>query len=55
MRLDPPPWAGDLSELFVEVWQHLFRGVQGQPTPALHPTSPTVTPQVRTVVLHAAD
>ncbi|MFT7147397.1 MAG: hypothetical protein ACJASZ_002279 [Yoonia sp.] len=46
MRLDPHPWAGDLSPLFVEVWQHLSRGVHTLPALARHPTSPTVTPHV---------
>ena len=59
MSPDPHPWACDLSQLYIEVWTRLIRGVHDRHAPARHPTLATVTPggrpQARTVVLRAAD
>lgn len=59
MKPEPHPWACDLSQLYVEVWLRLTRGVHDRHAPARHPTLATVTPegrpQARTVVLRAAD
>jgi pyridoxamine 5'-phosphate oxidase len=59
MKPNPHPWAGDLSQLFVEVWRRLSRGVHDRHAPARHPTLATVAsdgrPQARTVVLRAAN
>jgi hypothetical protein len=37
MKPDLHPWAGDLSQLFVEVWLRLARGVYDRHAPARHP------------------
>ena len=59
MKADPHPWACDLSQLYAEAWLRLTRGVHDRHAPARHPTLATVSPegrpQVRTVVLRAAD
>lgn len=53
------PWATDLSEIYIQVWTRLLRGVRDRRAPTRHPTMATVTPdgrpQARTVVLRAAD
>lgn len=52
-------WAQSLDTLFDHVWSRLVRGVHDRHAPARHPTLGTVTPQglpqLRTVVLRAAD
>lgn len=59
MTVDPHPWAADLTTLYNQVWARLVRGVGDRHAPARHPTLVTVSPdgdpQVRTVVLRAAD
>lgn len=56
---DPHPWALDLDTLHDQAWQRLIRGVRDRHAPARHPSLATVSPdgfpQVRTVVLRAAD
>lgn len=53
------PWASDLSEIHAQVWARVLRGVHDRRAPTRNPTMATVTPdgrpQVRTVVLRAAD
>ena len=53
------PWAADLTELHMQVWTRLVRGVRDRRAPTRHPTLAKVTPdgkpQARTVVLRAAN
>ena len=59
MTVDPHPWAADLTTLYAQVWARLVRGVADRHAPARHPTLATVSPdgdpQVRTIVLRAAN
>lgn len=59
MATDPHLWATELDTLRAQVWARLVRGVGDRHAPARHPTfatvSPDGTPEVRTVVLRAAD
>ena len=59
MMTDPHPWAADLALLHAQVWIRLVRGVGDRHAPARHPTMATVAPdglpELRTVVLRAAD
>ena len=59
MTPDPHPWAATLPTLHAEVWARLVRGVHDRRAAARHPTLATVAPdgapQLRTVVLRAAD
>lgn len=59
MTSAPHPWATTLAALHDAVWARLVRGVHDRHAPARHPTlatvSPEAAPQVRTVVLRAAD
>lgn len=59
MTTDPHPWAVDLNQLYAQVWARLVQGVEDRDAPARHPTLATVTPDglpdLRTVVLRAAD
>lgn len=59
MNEDLHPWAAGLSTLHAQVWARLLRGVHDRRAPARHPALATVgtdgMPQVRTVVLRAAD
>jgi len=52
-------WANNLSQLHLEIWLRLARGVHDRHAPARHPTLATVTqdgkPQARTVVLRAVN
>lgn len=52
-------WAAGLDTLLAQVWARLVRGVGDRHAPARHPVFATVapdgTPEVRTVVLRAAD
>lgn len=52
-------WETELDTLLAQVWARLVRGVGDRHTPARHPVFATVapdgTPEVRTVVLRAAD
>jgi pyridoxamine 5'-phosphate oxidase len=52
-------WATELDTLLTQVWARLVRGVGDRHAPARHPVFATVapdcTPEVRTVVLRAAD
>ncbi len=52
-------WATELETLLAQVWARLVRGVGDRHAPARHPVFATVaadgTPEVRTVVLRAAD
>jgi len=54
-----PDWHSTLPSLLGRVWQSLGRGVADRHAPARHialaTTAPDGTPQVRTVVLRAAD
>ena len=58
-RPDLHPWAANLDTLYAQVWARLVRGVHDRHAPARHPTFATVSPdgfpEVRTVVLRAAD
>lgn len=53
------PWATALDPLLAQVWTRLVRGVGDRRAAARHPTLATVSqtgwPEVRTVVLRAAD
>lgn len=53
------PWAEALPTLHDHAWHRLVRGVHDRHAPARHPTLATVSPeglpQMRTVVLRAAD
>ena len=59
MTDDLHPWVADLAQLHAQVWTRLTRGVHDRHAPARHPTLATVSPdgkpQVRTVVMRAAD
>lgn len=59
MSDDLHPWAQELDSLLAHAWQRLIRGVHDRHAPTRHPTLATVSPdgwpQVRTVVLRAAD
>lgn len=59
MTTDPHAWACDLTQLHAQVWARLLQGVTHRNAPARHPTLATVTPgglpDLRTVVLRAAD
>ena len=59
MTIDPQDWAATLPTLYAQVWARLVRGVGDRHAAARHPTLATVSaggwPQVRTVVLRAAD
>ncbi|KAF0173598.1 MAG: Pyridoxamine 5'-phosphate oxidase family protein [Rhodobacteraceae bacterium] len=59
MTTDPQLWATGLETLHAQVWARLVRGVKDRHAPARHPgfatVSPTGWPEVRTVVLRAAD
>ena len=59
MTTDPHPWATQLGTLSAQVWMRIMRGVGDRHAPARHPTLATVSPEglpeVRTVVLRAAD
>lgn len=59
MTTDPHGWATELDTLLAQVWARLVRGVGDRHAPARHPVFATVapdgTPEVRTVVLRAAD
>lgn len=59
MATDPHGWANGLDTLRAQVWARLVRGVGDRHAPARHPAFATVapdgTPEVRTVVLRAAD
>ena len=54
-----PDWSSTLVDLQVRVWQMLARGVADRHAPGRHialaTTAPDGAPQVRTVVLRAAD
>lgn len=59
MTPDPHPWASSLPALLDQVWTRLARGVHDRHAPARHlalaSTAPDGAPQLRTVVLRAAD
>lgn len=59
MVTDLHGWATELETLLAQVWARLVRGVGDRHAPARHPAFATVaadgTPEVRTVVLRAAD
>jgi hypothetical protein len=59
MTTDLHAWATELETLRAQVWARLVRGVGDRHAPARHPVLATVapdgTPEVRTVVLRAAD
>lgn len=59
MTTDPHGWATELDTLRAQVWTRLLRGVGDRHSPARHPAFATVapdgTPEIRTVVLRAAD